>query len=183
MKHVLVITGAAGSGKTTVSEYLNKNYSIPRVITHTTRKPRRGETDGIDYYFETPQTMNQLHLLEQVEYDHHRYGSSYEALERAWQFCDLATIVLDTQGAQTYAQKLGEQAVIIFLTVSQKRSLVKRLAKRGDLSTAVKQRVASAEYRRDLTLPAQLEDVAHVLVNDVWLNTQMELRDLIRTLK
>lgn len=182
MKHVLVITGAAGSGKTTVSRYLNEQFQFPRVITHTTRRPRHGEVDGRDYYFETRESMAKLHLLEQVEYDHHLYGSSYEALQRAWEKHDMATIVLDTKGAQTYCERLGEQAVVVFLTVSKQRSLAKRLAKRGDLKTAVKQRIASAEYHRDLTLPVELRDIAQIIVNDDWENTKNQLNRLVASL-
>lgn len=49
---VFVITGAAGSGKTTVRDYLHDQYKMARVITHTTRAPRAYERDGVDYYFE-----------------------------------------------------------------------------------------------------------------------------------
>lgn len=48
---LIVITGATGTGKTTVSAYLRDNYRIHRVMTHTTRPPRTGEQNGVDYYF------------------------------------------------------------------------------------------------------------------------------------
>ena len=50
---VFVITGATGVGKTTIARYLQENYRMPRVITHTTRRPREREVNGIAYYFET----------------------------------------------------------------------------------------------------------------------------------
>ena len=59
---VFVIAGAAGSGKTTVAKYLHDRYKMERVITHTTRASRPNERDGVDYHFETPATMNKLHL-------------------------------------------------------------------------------------------------------------------------
>ena len=46
-KKIIVITGASGTGKTTISKYLQDTYHIPSVITHTTRLPRVGEKDGI----------------------------------------------------------------------------------------------------------------------------------------
>ena len=61
--HVFVICGAAGSGKTTVAGYLQKHFGMHRVITHTTRAPRPGERDGVDYHFEDDTSMDQLHLL------------------------------------------------------------------------------------------------------------------------
>lgn len=182
MKRVIVITGATGSGKTTVSNYLRDRYQMPKIITHTTRAPRPGEKNGIDYYFETAESMNELHLLERVEYDHHAYGSSREALERAWQAHDFVTIVLDTQGAQTYHEQLGTQAEIIFLTVSEPEKLVGRLEQRGDNQAALKQRVHSKEYQRDLELPAGLTKKAHLIVNDDLPTTEQKLDQLIGNL-
>lgn len=80
-KHVFIICGAAGSGKTTVANYLREHFGMHRVITHTTRAPRPGEQDGVDYHFEDDAAMARLHLLEQVTYDGARYGSSYEGLQ------------------------------------------------------------------------------------------------------
>lgn len=182
MKRVLVITGATGSGKTTVSNYLLAKYGMPKVITHTTRAPRPGETDNVDYHFETKESMKHLHLLEQVQYDHHRYGSSYEALDQGWQENPLITIVLDTKGAQTYHEQLGDRAVIIFMTVSQPKALVSRLSARGDQMRALKQRIASQEYQRDLKLPVSLRHVAHLIVNDDWHTTQRKLDRLVASL-
>ena len=68
-KQVYVICGAAGSGKTTVAQYLRERFNMHRVVTHTTRPPRPGERDGVDYHFETAASMAKLHLLESVTYD------------------------------------------------------------------------------------------------------------------
>ncbi|MGO2298977.1 guanylate kinase [Paucilactobacillus nenjiangensis] len=183
MKRVLVITGATGSGKTTVSKYLQSKYHLPKVITHTTRKPREGETNGVDYNFETRESMRKLDLLEQVTYDFNLYGSSMEGLNQAWKKDDLVTIVLDTKGAVTYKQKLGDQAVIVFLTVSEPDSLKDRLASRGDERIALVQRIKSAEYHRDLKIPKQLDGHSHVIVNDDWNQTKIALGHIMDQLK
>lgn len=180
--YVFVITGAAGSGKTTVANYLQEKYGMHRVITHTTRAPRPGEQDGVDYHFETSASMKELHLLEQVEYDQSQYGSSMEGLEEGWNNGHDDVIVLDTAGALTYHQKLGEQAVIIFLTVTHMASLAKRMTLRGDKVSAIHSRVHSKEYRRDLTLPPQLASFAHVIVNDQWKKTAAQVDAVVSTL-
>ncbi len=177
--YVFVITGAAGSGKTTVAKYLQEKYAMHKVITHTTRAPRPGERDGVDYHFETPATMEKLHLLERVEYDQSQYGSSLEGLQEGWQSGHDDVIVLDTKGALTYHQQLGGRAVIIFLTVTHMAALAKRMTLRGDKLTAIRSRVKSKEYRRDLALPADLEGIAHVIVNDQWKKTQAQLDALV----
>ncbi|MSE20932.1 guanylate kinase, partial [Lactobacillus parabuchneri] len=71
---VFVITGAAGSGKTTVRDYLHDQYKMARVITHTTRAPRANERDGIDYYFEDNESFFDNHFLESVHYAGNYYG-------------------------------------------------------------------------------------------------------------
>ena len=63
---VFVITGATGVGKTTIARYLQDNFRMPRVITHTTRPPRDREVDGISYYFENDTSFEKNHYLERV---------------------------------------------------------------------------------------------------------------------
>ena len=73
-RKVFVLTGNTGTGKTTVANYLNEFYEMPKVITHTTRPPRDGEVDQVDYYFENDASFGDNHYLESVEYSHYRYG-------------------------------------------------------------------------------------------------------------
>lgn len=178
-KPVFVITGATGSGKTTVANYLQKKYDFARVVTHTTRAPRAGEVDGVDYYFETPESMTKLRLLERVDYDHHLYGSSVEGLERGWHHHPADVIVLDTAGALTYHQQLEGRAVIIFLTVRHLAALAARIRQRGDQEQAIASRLASKEYQRDLILPGALTGIAHVIENDDWAQTARQLDRLV----
>lgn len=176
---VYVITGAAGTGKTSVANYLRSKYHMMKVITHTTRQPRPGEQNGVDYFFETPASMDRLHLLERVEYDHYLYGSSVEGLQRGWNAGQDDVIVLDTAGAITYEQQLGNRVIVIFLTVSNVRVLSKRLHSRGDHKAAIRSRLHSSEYQRDLSLPAELVGKAHVIVNDDWNQTQVKVDQLV----
>lgn len=180
--YVFVICGAAGAGKTTVANYLHDHFNMHRVITHTTRTPRHNEQNGVDYYFETPASMDERHFLERVTYDGAQYGSSYEGLQQGWQAGKNDVIVLDTKGAVTYHQKLGQHAVIIFLTVSHMAALAKRMTLRGDKLSAISSRLHSEEYRRDLLLPAELQGVANVVVNDRWSKTKQQLNSLINNL-
>lgn len=176
---VFVITGATGVGKTTIARYLQENYQMPRVITHTTRSPREREKDGIAYYFEDDVSFERNHYLERVQYAGAQYGSSYEGLERAWGKNSYITIVLDTAGAITYARELGDQAVIIFVTVTHSDTLIDRVTVRGDDSAAVERRVSSPEFLRDITLPTPLDGVAYELVNDDWSKTKIKLDLLV----
>lgn len=169
MKHrLIVITGATGTGKTTVSRYLEETYNVHRVMTHTTRPKRVGEVDGVDYAFETPASFAKNHYIEDVAYAGYQYGSSYESLFAAWEHAAFASIVLDTAGAITYAQKLGPAVATIFLTIEDPAALQTRLLARGDDPQMVAKRLASPEYLRDLALPDALAANATVIANDDW---------------
>ncbi|VDG17837.1 guanylate kinase [Lactiplantibacillus mudanjiangensis] len=178
-QRVLVVTGPTGSGKTTVCRYLLEKYQIPQVITHTTRAPRTGETNNVDYYFETPASFATKHYLEHVTYSGNQYGSSREGLAAAWEKSPLISIVLDTAGAVTYAEALGDQAVIVYLEVTEQAALIDRLTARGDAAERIQKRVASDEYARDQQLPASLVGHAQVIVNDDWAQTAAALDALV----
>jgi len=168
-RRVFVVTGNTGTGKTTVTKYLNEFYEMPKVITHTTRPPREGEEDGVDYYFESNDCFDKNHFLESVAYSGYRYGSSVEGLERAWEKNQLITIVLDPLGAVTYLQDLpAGEVVVIYLDVSERAELLQRLEKRGDDVSLIEQRMNSAEYQRDLAILPALKKKAYVVMNDDW---------------
>ncbi|WP_439425081.1 guanylate kinase [Oenococcus alcoholitolerans] len=185
---VIVITGASGAGKTSVARYLWEKYGVPRVITHTTRNPREGEIDGVDYYFENEESWKKIHFIEQIKYSQHRYGSSYEGLERAWNKSRLVShpglisIVVDTVGAITYKKTLKDQAVIWFVTVSDVAGLRNRLIARGDSLDRVLERTGSSDFVRDTHLPKDLRDHAQVIVNDDWQLTQQTADDYVTKL-
>ena len=94
MQRIIIIAGPSGVGKTTVSKYLTEKYNIPRVVTHTTRPIRQGEIPGKSYYFETDESFKKLHFFEHVKYGEYQYGSSKEALEKAWAKNDLVSLIV-----------------------------------------------------------------------------------------
>ncbi|MHC9537313.1 guanylate kinase [Dellaglioa sp. BT-FLS60] len=181
-KRIFVITGAPGTGKTTIRDYLTERYDAKKVITHTTRQPRVNEIDGRDYYFESNDTFFNFHYLEHVAYDRHYYGSSREALDAAWAESKNATIVLDTAGAITYSKELSKETVILYLCVSDNQILQDRLAKRGDTVQNQSLRLDSGEAKRDMKLPAALEGIAHVIINDHLVDAKKQIDTLIRSL-
>lgn len=181
-KKLIVITGPAGSGKTSLRDYVIDKYHAAKVITHTTRAPRDGEQNGIDYYFENNESFNQLHLLEHVKYSHAKYGSSMEGINEAWTKNDLAIIVLDTLGAATYKEKLGDQAIVLFVQVNDPVILRERMIKRGDDIERVNQRISSNEYKRDIEIPDNLKDVATIIENNDWQKAQNQVDELIKTI-
>ena len=180
MKKLIILCGASGTGKTTIQNYLLKRYGIPRVLTHTTRAKRKGEKDGVDYYFETPASFAQKHYFESVTYDGKQYGSSREGLERAWQKNSIVSLVVVTAGAVEYVKRLGKQVNVWHIEVSDKEALKERLLARGDDAQAVEQRINSFESQRDLQIPNEIQANTQVIVNDCWEKTTQLIDQLIQ---
>lgn len=177
---LIVITGASGSGKTTVSNYLRDNYGVLRVITHTTRTPRQGERNNIDYYFETPASFAKNHYIESVDYAGHQYGSSREALQRAWRKRRVVSLVLDTKGAEAYVKVMPKQLIVLYVAITNPAILKARLQKRGDTPQAIEQRLKSEEAQRDLAVPTGLKECAHVILNDSWDEARQQVDQVLK---
>ncbi|APX71617.1 AAA family ATPase [Companilactobacillus allii] len=180
-KKIIVITGASGTGKTTISQYLKEKYNIPIVITHTTRLPRVGEVDGVDYHFETDETFKKNHYLEQVEYSGYHYGSSQESLNAMWKNVDVASIVVDTAGAISYEKKYGDLAVIIFLKLDLD-TVANRLRDRGDDPDRVQRRINSDEFKRDLVIPVELRNKSYEIVNKTIEKTEEKVDKIVKSI-
>lgn len=182
LKRIIIIAGPSGVGKTTVSKYLNEKYNIPRVVTHTTRPIRKGEVPGKSYYFESDDSFENLHFFEHVKYGEYQYGSSKEALDKAWSKNDIVSLIVETDGVKSYLDKLGEQVYFIYLTVSDFSVLKKRLLARGDKASEINKRLNSFEFKRDLHLSDELAQKAHVLNNDNWNETVEKLDEVVKSL-
>ncbi|MDR0899743.1 MAG: 50S ribosome-binding GTPase [Lactobacillaceae bacterium] len=187
-KRVIVITGASGAGKTTVANYLTDKYELPKVITHTTRRPRGSEKDGVDYYFEDQESFEKNHFIERVEFSGKKYGSSHEGLDRAFEQSQntphpgLIVIVVDTVGAITYKNELGSTADIWFITTSDFEEFKGRLVARGDKPEEIEARTQSEEFERDMVLPAELQEKASIIYNDAWDDTTKRVDELFKKL-
>ena len=153
---LLLISAPSGGGKTTVCQQLLASVpGLERAITCTTRPPRPGERDGVDYHFLTPaafeRQMAEGAFLEQAQVYGHRYGTlKCEVLERLHQAQDVLLNV-DVQGAasiRALAQadaELGAALVTVFLTPASVDVLAERLARRGqDPPDVVARRLAQA---------------------------------------
>ena len=153
---LLVLSAPSGGGKTTVSQkLLQRNENLSRAITCTTRAPRKGERDGVDYYF-----LDAGHFLKRVQagnfLEHATvYGNSYgtlkaEVLGKLRQGRDVLLSV-DVQGAAAIRQQAAEDAelrralVTVFLTPPSITILEERLRKRNqDLSAVIQKRLGHA---------------------------------------
>ncbi|MEK7674297.1 MAG: guanylate kinase [Verrucomicrobiota bacterium] len=153
---LIVISAPSGGGKTTLCEQLlAADANTVRAVTCTTRPPRAGERDGIDYYF-----LDAATFLKRVQagncLEHATvYGQSYgtlksEVLERLWQGKDVL-LSIDVQGAAAIRAKAGEDAeigqslVTVFLAPLSLAVLEERLKARGkDSAAAIQKRLSVA---------------------------------------
>lgn len=139
--HIFTIIGPSGIGKTTLSLALfGQNHQI---ISFTSRLPRTGEINGVDYYFinkKTPQEIQQLHqdvkngkLIEMVEYNGNVYGYTSDELHQKFNpdTHDAAAIVTKEGYDNLIKAGLSEYIIPVFITGS-KETIIKHMSSRND---------------------------------------------------
>ena len=121
---ILVISGPAGSGKSTVTKYIKENPDFVFSISRTTRYTRPGEVDGVDYYFVTKDEFKQKlaedDFLENAEYCGEMYGTPkslvYEQIEKGKN----VILEIEVEGAMQVKEKCPEAVLIMLLPPSFK---------------------------------------------------------------
>jgi guanylate kinase len=163
---VFVITGPSGVGKGTLIRGLMEG--IPKLelsVSATTRPPRPGETDGVDYHFLPAQEFERRvqagEFVEHADYAGRRYGTLRSELERRVEEGVPIVLEIEVQGARQVRAAMP-QAVQVFIAPPSLEALRTRLIGRGtDGSEEVERRLEVA--RREL---AARDEFAHVVVND-----------------
>ena len=132
---IVVLSSPSGAGKTTLVKRisLNKNFSIS--ISHTTRKPRRNEINGKDYFFvsgaEFEKLINSQKFLEYAKVFKNYYGSSKENVIKMLKNGENVIFDIDWQETQQIKQKrLNYKIFTIFILPPSKQELYKRLLSR-----------------------------------------------------
>jgi guanylate kinase len=166
---LVVVSGPSGSGKTTVLRQVFDHASVPLVasVSATTRPPRPGEKDGVDYHFLTEEEfLSRRERGDFVEcfqvFGHgHWYGTLESELSPSLEEGKWVVLEIDVQGAQAVVERCPD-AITIFVRPSSLKELERRLRGRGTESEeALQRRLTRA--RQELALSHRYQ---HEVVND-----------------
>lgn len=153
---LIVLSGPSGVGKGTVRKELfkqpNTNYEYS--ISMTTRKPRTGEVDGVDYFFKTREEFEQLieegGLLEYAEFVGNYYGTPLAYVNETLDAGRDVFLEIEVQGAAQIREKVPE-ALFIFLAPPSLSELEKQLIGRGTESEdIIKKRIEAAKEELEM---------------------------------
>lgn len=179
--NLFVISAASGAGKTSlIKALLEKDTHLKLSISHTTRKPRPREVDGVDYHFVDEaaflQILGEAQFLESAEVHGARYGTSQATVEGPLKAGFDVILEIDWQGA-AQVRSLYPQAISIFVLPPSIEALAQRLNNRAqDSSETIVRRVAAAR-----TEMAHVSEFDYVTINDDFNDALQDISAIIRT--
>jgi guanylate kinase len=166
LAQVFVITGPSGVGKGTLIRSLRERIpDLQLSVSATTRRPRTGETQGVDYHFMSPEQFD-AHVragdfVEHADYAGARYGTLRSELQTRMASGAPVLLEIEVQGARQVRETMPE-AVQVFIAPPSLEALRVRLVGRGtDDAEQVQARLRTA--RQEL---AARDEFARVVIND-----------------
>ncbi|WP_083568791.1 guanylate kinase [Arcobacter sp. LA11] len=149
---ILILSGPSGCGKSTLLKNVYKDISDYYFsISTTTREPRVGEKEGVDYLFvskeEFEEDIKNGHFLEWAEVHGNYYGTSLKPINKALKKGKLVIFDIDVQGHEIVRKKLNDIVTSVFITTPTLDELERRLTDRKTDSYAViSKRLENARY-------------------------------------
>ncbi len=144
---MLTLIGASASGKTEIAKILIHDYGFQKLVTYTTREPRKNEQDGIDYHFLSLRAFLEKRarneFVETAEYNGNLYGTSFNDVRRD------RVVIVEPKGANALYEKLENRMVIVLLE-TPKSIRAQRMIARGDSLEDIEKRLEADEERFDI---------------------------------
>ena len=166
-KNIMVILSSpSGAGKTTITKKIQQKYHSFKIsVSHTTRKPRPNEVDGVDYYFVSQEKFKKL-IKEDKFYEYAKifdnyYGTSKKSVDSTIKNNDII-FDIDWQGTKQLSKFKNLKLIKIYIVPPNKEELKKRLIKRNqDSPTEVERRFKA--YDQDIK---HWKDYDYVIINE-----------------
>ena len=177
---MLVLSSPSGAGKTTLTKKIQQSdSSFKASVSHTTRKARANEVDGVDYHFVSKEEFLKL-IEDKAFYEHAKifdnlYGTSKTSIKKIIDNKQNVLFDIDWQGAEQLSKHKELNLLKIFILPPSAEELEKRLLTRNqDDKEAIKRRLSS--YSKDIL---HSKNYDHVLVNDKVENCFKEIKKII----
>ena len=178
---LIVLSGPSGVGKGTVRKALfeMEGHNLEYSISMTTRAPRIGEVEGLDYYFVTREEFEEKikngQMLEYAEFVNNYYGTPVEEVEKNLAVGNEVVLEIEVQGALQVREKMKD-AIFIFIAPPSMKALEDRLNARGtEKPEVIKERVDKA--KSEIKLAYKYD---YIVVNDEVKNAADRIMAIIR---
>src|SRR5262245_15122201 len=178
--NVYIVSAPSGSGKTTLLQSLLKTFKdLKFSVSHTTRQPRQGERDGVDYFFtERPALLEMAdhgEFLEWAEYYGQLYGTSRKFVEEHVSNGRDVILDIDVNGARQVKEKIKD-AISVFIMPPSFAELERRLrSRRQESDEAIQRRLEIA--RSEISVCRNYD---YIVVNDVLHDSVQALEAIVR---
>ena len=173
---ILIISGPSGCGKSTLLKEVYKNISDYYFsISTTTREPRIGEVNGVDYFFvskeEFEEDIKKGNFLEYAKVHDNYYGTSLKPIIQALNEGKLVIFDIDVQGHHLVRKKMNDSVTSVFITTPSLKVLEERLNNRNsDSLEVIEKRVKNAKKEIEF-----FDEYDYFIVNDNLASASNEL--------
>ena len=136
---MIVLAGASASGKTEIAKLLAKKYGITKIVTTTTRPKRKGEVNGVDYFFvdkgQFEKMIREDKFVEYTLFNGNLYGSTKDQISKN------KCVVIDPAGLRSY-MALHDDSIVTFYLEADEKTRYQRMLDRGDEVDKINSRIA-----------------------------------------
>ena len=176
---MVILSSPSGAGKTTIAKKIQQKYQTFKIsVSHTTRKPRPNEINGVDYYFISHEKFKKF-ISEGKFYEYAKifdnyYGTLKETVDQTIKKNDII-FDIDWQGTQQLSKFKDLKLIKIYLIPPNKDELKQRLIKRNQDSPQEVERRFKA-YDNNIQ---HWKDYDHIIINDNLENCYKQIENII----